>query len=348
MTLLFAREAYAHAVGLSKGDYVASGADVVAELTLARPELASAVDNLDANDDGVVDEAELARRRAEIEAFVVAGVSIQGDGAPCPGSLEAVSLTDQDGVLVRARFRCASVASDLSVRLTLLGALPFGHRHIAHAALLAASNDDVLYRGHEEIAVHGAALGQSSAPSANGLGFFSFLRMGIEHILTGYDHLVFLFGVILVGGRLRALVAVITAFTVAHSMTLALAVLDVWTPPSRVIEAGIALSIVYVGVENFFVANAEKRWRITFPFGLIHGFGFSSVLREISLSRAQVPVALVSFNLGVEVGQLAVMAAILPLVLWARKKKWLGRRETLVLSGCVACAGAVWFVLRAI
>ena len=143
----------------------------------------------------------------------------------------------------------------------------------------------------------------------------SFLRMGIEHILTGYDHLVFLFGLVLIGGRLRSLVGAVTAFTVAHSITLALAVLGVWAPSPRIVEPAIALSIVWVGIENFFVKNAEGRWRITFPFGLIHGFGFAGALREIELPRARVPLALVSFNLGVEVGQLAVMAVVVPLIL---------------------------------
>jgi hypothetical protein len=112
------------------------------------------------------------------------------------------------------------------------------------------------------------------------------------------------------------------------------------------VEPAIAASIVYVGVENFFVESAEKRWRITLPFGLVHGFGFAGALREISLTPAQIPVALVSFNLGVEIGQLAVLAVVLPLVLAARKRRWLERRGTRVLSAAVAAAGAVWFVAR--
>jgi hydrogenase/urease accessory protein HupE len=170
--------------------------------------------------------------------------------------------------------------------------------------------------------------------------------MGIEHILTGYDHLVFILGLVLARARLRALLSVITAFTVAHSITLALAVLGVWAPSSRIVEPAIALSIAYVGVENFFVKDASKRWRITFPFGLIHGFGFAGALREIALPRSAVPAALVSFNLGVEAGQLAVLAVLLPLLFLLRGRTWFEPLGVRLVSGAVAVAGGIWFVAR--
>jgi hydrogenase/urease accessory protein HupE len=170
--------------------------------------------------------------------------------------------------------------------------------------------------------------------------------MGIEHILTGYDHLVFLFGLVLLGGRPRAIVLVITAFTVAHSITLALATLGVWAPSPRIVEPAIALSIAYVGAENFFVTTAERRWRITFPFGLIHGFGFAGALREIGLPKAQVPEALVLFNLGVEMGQLAVLALVLPLIYWLRRFEWFRGRGVKGLSAAILLVGLFWFVNR--
>lgn len=170
--------------------------------------------------------------------------------------------------------------------------------------------------------------------------------MGIEHILMGYDHLIFLFGLVLVGGRLRALLLVITAFTLAHSITLGLAVLSIWAPPGRIVEPLIALSVAYVGIENQFVKDAEKRYRITFPFGLIHGFGFAGALGEISLPRAEIPKALVGFNLGVEAGQLAALALVLPLVLEARKRPWFADKGVKYLSFGIAGLGLVWFVLR--
>jgi hydrogenase/urease accessory protein HupE len=181
------------------------------------------------------------------------------------------------------------------------------------------------------------------------------LRMGVEHILTGYDHLVFLLGLVLLGGRVRDLVKVISAFTLAHSITLAVAALGVWAPSPRIIEPAIALSIAWVGLENIFVTRrdparveawAARRWRITFPFGLIHGFGFAGALQEIALPRAQIPMALVTFNLGVEAGQLAVLAVALPLVLWLRKKKTFALAGVPATSAVIVAAGLIWFVAR--
>ena len=111
-------------------------------------------------------------------------------------------------------------------------------------------------------------------------------------------------------------------------------------------EPAIALSIAYVGIDNLFVKDASKRWRITFLFGLIHGFGFAGALREIALPHAQIPVALVSFNLGVEIGQLAVLSIALPLTLTARSAPWFGDRGVKVLSVAIAVGGLALFVAR--
>jgi hydrogenase/urease accessory protein HupE len=170
--------------------------------------------------------------------------------------------------------------------------------------------------------------------------------MGIEHILSGYEHVVFLFGLVLLRARLKELLAVVTAFTVAHSITLAIAVLGIFTPSPRFVEPAIALSIAYVGIENFFVKDASKRWRITFPFGLIHGFGFAGALQEINLPHAQIPTALVTFNVGVEAGQLFAMSLVLPMVMLIRQKDWFEPQGVRVLSGAVALAGGIWFVMR--
>jgi hydrogenase/urease accessory protein HupE len=170
--------------------------------------------------------------------------------------------------------------------------------------------------------------------------------LGVEHILTGYDHLLFLFGLILVGGTVRSLLFVISAFTLAHSITLGLATLNVWVPNPMLIEPAIALSVAYVGIENWFIADASRRWLITFPFGLIHGFGFAGALREISLPAGQIPIALAAFNIGVEAGQLAVLAIVLPIVLWLRQQHWFANWGVKGLSAGIAFAGLCWFISR--
>jgi hypothetical protein len=138
----------------------------------------------------------------------------------------------------------------------------------------------------------------------------------------------------------------VTAFTVAHSLTLGLAALGAVSVPSRIVEPAIALSIAYVGVENLRSRHLDKRWRVTFPFGLVHGFGFAAALAEVGLARADVPRALLMFNLGVELGQLGALALALPLVWRLRRFGWFEGRAVPALSWCVALAGIVWFAGR--
>jgi hydrogenase/urease accessory protein HupE len=335
VALFFGRAAHAHAVGVSSGDYVVVGKVVSARTTFARTELASMSASTPAGNDAT--------------SSIVLGIVVRADGALCTGALVSATPTESDGLDVRAKYTCSAVPAKVSIELRLLDDLSHGHRHVAQASAGAARAGDVLFRGHSsfEIDVPAASTARASSEEHASAGALSFFRMGIEHILTGYDHLLFLFGLILVGGRVRALIAVVTAFTVAHSITLALAVLGVWAPRAGIVEPLIALSIVYVGVENFFVKNAEKRWRLTFPFGLIHGFGFAGALREIDLPHAKIPVALVGFNLGVEAGQLAVLAVLLPAVLWLRTKPAFAGRGVQIVSGCVVAAGVIWFVQRA-
>lgn len=342
MVAIVPRAAFAHAIGLSKGDYVVAPSGAVdAELTFARGDVLALVPSLDANRDANVDDAELAAARAELARAISSGVVVRGDGNACPAALLEASLTEADGIVVRAAFACAPSPAIVAIDLPLLESLPHGHRHVARAQRGDAVVDEMLFRGHAAMQIAGAVPAVAPTPS-----FFGFLKMGVEHILTGYDHLLFLFGLVLVGGRARSLVGIVTAFTIAHSITLAVAAFGVWSPPSRVVEPAIAASIAYVGVENFVVKDAAKRWRITFPFGLIHGFGFAGALQDVHLSRAQIPTALVAFNVGVELGQLAVMAAVLPIVLLLRTRDAFRGRGVQALSGCVVALGVYWFVER--
>jgi hypothetical protein len=348
LALVVARPAQAHTLGVSRGTYIAKGARVEAELVFARAELARSIEGLDATRDGRKDDLELASGRDALDTGIARGVLVLSGGVPCSATVESASPSELDGVVVQIHFDCSSIVSDLSVEFRLLDVLPRGHRHLARVAAGAQIHEDALYRGHEEISVRSSASAVESLPLEGAPRFLSFFRMGIEHILGGYDHLIFLLGLVLVGRRVRAMIGVLTAFTLGHSMTLALAALNVWSPPPRVVEAGIALSIVYVGIENFFVSNAEGRWRITFPFGLVHGFGFAGVLRQVSLPAPEIPIALVSFNLGVEAGQLAVMAVVLPIVITFAKQGILTKKSIRVLSAIVVAAGVIWFVARVV
>jgi len=180
--------------------------------------------------------------------------------------------------------------------------------------------------------------------------FPAFMMLGAEHIWTGYDHLLFLFGLPVVCTRFRSTVLIISCFTLAHSLTLALATLDIVNLPGRYTEPLIAASIVYVGVENLARRGTEprSRWALTFVFGLIHGFGFASVLRELGVGQdGRGPaMPLFSFNLGVELGQIAIAALALPIIWRLRRNETFLRRGVPALSAAVALAGLYWLLER--
>ncbi len=355
--MLYTPRAEAHAIGLSTGEYTVKGASVVGKLAFARGEIASLAPGIDTNRDGHLTASEIESSRSVLESKIFGRIAVTAGGSPCRAKLTDAGLTEQDGLLLAGRWDCASSDEPFELELSLLDDLARGHRHIARTVTSGATHDEVLFGDERKVTI--APEAKSAAPeakSASGAehrregtkGFWAFFAMGIEHILGGYDHLVFILGLVLARARLRSLLTIVTAFTVAHSITLALAVLGVWAPSSRIVEPAIALSIAYVGIENFFVKDASKRWRITFPFGLVHGFGFAGALQEIALPRSAVPTALVSFNVGVETGQLAVLAVLLPLVLFLRGKSWFEPQGVRLVSGAVAVAGGVWFVSRVI
>jgi hydrogenase/urease accessory protein HupE len=175
-----------------------------------------------------------------------------------------------------------------------------------------------------------------------------FIPAGVHHILIGPDHLLFLVGLLLLGGSLRQLLVVVTSFTIAHSITLSLAALNIVTPPTRLIEPAIALSIVYVGADNILAKGGRDiRGWIAFTFGFIHGFGFANVLREMDLPRRALGWSLFSFNIGVEIGQLFVVVLVATAFTMLRaKSEWSRRHLAFAGSIVVIAAGAFWFVQR--
>jgi hydrogenase/urease accessory protein HupE len=180
-------------------------------------------------------------------------------------------------------------------------------------------------------------------------GFRRYARLGVEHILTGVDHLLFLLGLLVACRRFRTVAAIVTCFTVAHSVTLALAALDVVTLSSRVVEPLIAATIVFVGAENLVRGDEPRgRWLLAFVFGLVHGLGFAGALKEIGLGAGGTSIAgpLVAFNLGVELGQLAVAAPLLFVIWKLRRLPWFSRHGARAVSLIVAAVGLVWLAQR--
>ena len=177
-------------------------------------------------------------------------------------------------------------------------------------------------------------------------GWFDFVKLGIEHILTGYDHLLFLVALLATARGAWSVVRIVTAFTLAHSVTLSVAALGIVTIPDRIIEPLIAATIVWVALENLFAAEPDRRrWIWSFGFGLVHGFGFASVLGELGLKGPTLARGLVGFNVGVEIGQLIFVAAFLPALMWLSR----GRGAQLtprIASLAVAAIGTYWLIER--
>lgn len=180
-----------------------------------------------------------------------------------------------------------------------------------------------------------------------------YLILGIEHILIGFDHLLFVLGLMLLIPSLPKLIQTITAFTLAHSITLALAALQLFSLPQAPVEACIALSIVFLAKEYLSVLNdkpsytAEHPWLVALSFGLLHGFGFAGALREIGFPQLQVPTALVSFNVGVEVGQLMFVAVLLLVyVIWKRINAQTQSWPYKILPYAIGSIGMFWLIER--
>jgi hypothetical protein len=192
--------------------------------------------------------------------------------------------------------------------------------------------------------------------------FVDYAREGVWHIWIGFDHILFLVSLLLPSvllgsgkGRQPAerfaptfwdVLKVTTAFTIAHSITLSLAALSIIQLPSRLVESAIALSVVLAALNNLRPVVRGRRWLVAFGFGLIHGFGFASVLADLGLPQGALLVALVGFNVGVEAGQLAIVAAFLPIA-YALRRSWLYRRVVFMGgSAAIALIGALWMVER--
>jgi hypothetical protein len=343
------RAAWAHEVGLSRGDYRVSAAVLVAELVFARKEVAALVPGLDADMSGGLSPEEVRAGRAAIARRVLPGITARGDGAPCTGALDEARLVEEDGLTLVLSFTCPGPPRRLEVALPVIAELATGHRHIAAATSDGKPVGHVLSRSSSSFVLVVAPATPASGGVAGGgaaaSGFGDMVWLGVERLALGFEHVVFLFGLVLVGGSWRALLAAIGGFTAGHSLTLALAALGVFAPSARVVGPAIALTIAYIGLENWFLRDPEKRWRVALPFGLVHGFGLAGALSGLAGARG-IAANLAAFHLGVELGQLAVLAALLPVVLLARQQEWFKRIGVKALSAAIVAAGVFWFVLR--
>jgi hydrogenase/urease accessory protein HupE len=282
-----------------------------------------------------------------IARYVLAHAVVLGDnGASCSHGPAKVS-PDGDGVTVGVLWSCEGVNGRLVYRSTVLTSLDRSARQVV--LIRSADGESQALLDAQETDVTLAEGGAQSTLQVVG----RYLAAGIEHIFLGYDHVAFLIAVVLWARRLWPVVKIVTSFTVAHSVTLSLAALKIVEIPATIIEPAIAASIVFVAVENFVSRDVGRRWRVTFLFGFIHGFGFADALQEFGLPRRALVQALASFNVGVEIGQVAIVSIVLPLLLLvdqARIRGMAGRSASTVyvLSGVIAVLGCYWFLARTV
>lgn len=296
---------------------------------------------LDRDVNGTVSDGELAAAAPALLAYVNTRVALRADGQACTAVLEQTGRwSDSSGVPhleATFRFPLSRAPATVAIQVRVLTDLYAAHRTLA----------DIEWdtRREEFVFQNGNTFEGSAAAAAWWRTGRTFLVLGVEHILTGYDHLLFLVGLLVASRGLPQLAAIVTSFTVAHSLTLGAATLGMVALPSRLVEAAIALSIAYVGIENLAAREVRGRWRLAFAFGLIHGFGFATVLREMDLPRQALASSLFTFNAGVEIGQLGVVLLLWPLLRRAQRSSYataVTRWTSVVITVC----GLGWFVQR--
>ncbi len=314
---------------------------------------------LDANGDGAITWGELRSRQSDVAAYALARLALRADGRACPASFREL-LVDQhsDGAYAVLRFdaRCeAGTPRTLEVEYRLFADLDPTHRGLLQFVHGGAAQSAVLGPDRPRLAL---ALGEASRLRQ----FLSYAGEGVWHIWIGFDHLLFLVSLLLPAvlvfhagawapaARFRPVFwevfSVVTAFTVAHSITLSLAALGVVSLPSRLVESLIALSVVLAALNNLWPVVLSRRWMVAFGFGLVHGFGFASVLADLGLPREALLVSLVGFNIGVEAGQLAVVCIFLPVAFLLRRGTAYRRLGFAGGSAAIALVASIWLVER--
>jgi hypothetical protein len=339
------------------------GANVSGHWDIALRDLEHAI-GLDADGDGAITWGELKARHAAIAAYALARLQLQADGRACtlaagPGAQQVDNHSDGAYTVLALVADCGGApVRSLSVGYSLFADLDPQHRGLLSLGAAGATRTAVL------VPAQPAQLFELAEGGAG--AFVQYLKEGVWHIWIGFDHILFLLALLLPAvGRwhpgpprrwrpaasLREatieVLKVVTAFTVAHSITLSLATLEVVSLPSRWVESAIAASVVLAALNNVRPLLTGGAWWVAFAFGLVHGFGFASVLGDLGLPTGALVLALVGFNVGVELGQLAIVAVFLPLA-FALRGTLLYRRGVLVGGSLgVALLAAAWFVERA-
>jgi hydrogenase/urease accessory protein HupE len=304
--------------------------------------------------DSLLEPAAAARHRDALIALLTPRISLLLDNRPATITWGAIDVVPD-----RQSLRLAFTVSSVRPGQVGIHAYVFPYDPI-HQTFINIYEDTALKMQAILDASHQDASYYSGTSQGRWAVIKTFVVSGIEHILIGPDHILFLIGLLLLGGTLSRLALIVTAFTIGHSITLSLAALDIVSPPARFIEPLIALTIVVVGADNLLVlrarqhasaaaveGSADLRPWLAIAFGLIHGFGFAYVLKEFGLPQAALGWSLFAFNLGVEIGQLLIVAVVAGALFLVRRQSDKAARQIAVIGSiAVIAAGTYWFVQR--
>ena len=334
--------ALAHPAPFSYLDVRLSGAAIEGTLVLHDFDVAHELEL--ATSDSLLEPATLPRYAAAIANLVLERLRMNADGHDVKWEIADVrALPDRTAIEVTYRVPLGSAVGRLTIHA---GLFPYDP---THQTFVNVYEDGSLTRQQILSATRPTMDYYTGGRQGAFAVFKEFTAAGIHHIAIGPDHILFIVGLLLLGGSILRLLGIVSAFTVGHSITLSLAALNIVSPPARIVEPAIALSIVYVGADNLVSAKGARDVRawIALFFGLVHGFGFASVLREIGLPPRALGVSLFSFNLGVEIGQAILVALVASLLALLRSRNPIRARQVAtVTSIVVTLAGAYWFVER--
>jgi hypothetical protein len=317
---------------------------------------------LDADGNGEITWGEVRSRHADIAAYAAARLAVRADERPCTlavGEQKVDGHTDGAYSVLPLTLRCETARpTHLSIDYRLFADLDPQHRGLLKLSAQGATRTAVL-------GPHAPLQRFELAAPSRWTQFVDYTREGVWHIWIGFDHILFLLSLLLpsvlgwqaverrwqaVAGFREAfldVLKVVTAFTLAHSVTLSLAVLGVIELPSRLVESVIAASVVAAALNNLRPLVVGRLWMVAFGFGLVHGFGFASVLADLGLPRDALAVALAGFNVGVELGQLAIVVAFLPLAFALRRSTFYQRWVMVGGSIAIALMASLWLIERA-
>lgn len=343
--LSFAALSYAHDPGLSVATAHVESTGLGIDLSMSPVDVQKLV-SIDTKQNGKISLEELAAAQPGLEKMALGAFEVRQEEQIIPAAKAIVRL-DTTGAVRCEIFYPGLTGGKLSIRSVILGSLPRFHREYLslydHDSKLLC--EEMLDVSHHTL----TTVASKQVPATPVLhSFREFLWLGIVHIATGYDHILFLLGLLMVGGSFKSAFKIITSFTLAHSLTLALATMNLINIPSRIIEPLIAVSIIYVGVENMVSRAMDKRWMLAFGFGLVHGCGFATALRDLGIGSngTGILLPLFSFNLGVEVAQMTMAVMILPSIWSLQENPQFVSRFVPIGSCAIALAGTWWLMER--